>query len=84
MVYFINETLTAEDLAAWRRLAVRRDRAIRKKRRASIWMWLDNKLTSISCVAFGGLGMFAVVKGGAAIPYAFFRCSPWPAAFLCL
>jgi len=72
MVFFIRETLTAEDRAAWKRLAVRRDKAIREKRRASIRTWIEGKLMGILSIAFGGLTMFAVVKGGMSMPYAFF------------
>ncbi len=72
MVYFIKDTLTAEDRAAWKRLATQRDKAICKKRRASIRIWIEGKLTGVLSTVFGGLTLFAVAKGGMPKPYASF------------
>lgn len=72
MVYFIKDTLTAEDHAVWQRLAILRDKAIRKKRRDAIRIWIEGKLTGVLSAVFGGLTLFAVAKGDMPKPYAFF------------
>ncbi len=72
MVFFIKETLSAEDRAAWRKLAVHWDKAIRKKRRAAVRDWVEWKITGLSSLVFGGLIAFAVVKGSMRVLWIFY------------
>lgn len=67
MVFRIKAELTEEDRAAWRLLALQREKARRKKRWAAVRIWLGNKLLSLSLVVFGILGMYALSLGRATL-----------------
>jgi len=72
MVFFIKETLTAEDKMAWRQMMVKREKAVRKERRAVARDWAERKIMGFSCIIFGVLIAFAVVRGGVGGLWIFF------------
>lgn len=64
MVFHVQETLTEEDRATWRRLAARREEAARKKHRKTVRSWLGDKLCGVGITLFGILTLCAVASGG--------------------
>ena len=53
-VFFVQGALTEEDRKAWRQMVDRRNKVIRKERQAAVRGWLDQKLTGLFCVIWGG------------------------------
>lgn len=58
MVYFVKDALTAEDLKAWRRLAVQWDRQAYGGYRILMTLWLSMKLLGLFCLVRGGLALY--------------------------
>ena len=58
-VFFVQGALTEEDRRAWRQMVDRRNKVIRKERRAAVRGWLDQKLTGLFIVICGGFLLFA-------------------------
>ncbi len=73
MVFRVRGTLTKEDRAAWRRLAVRYDRSVVKKYRTAKRERLKMKLSAWLMLIISGVGLFAAVSGG---------ISPWMAPLM--
>lgn len=58
MVFLVRETLTEEDRAAWRRVAVQRERAARKKHQKAVRGWFWDKLCGFGIMMSGILALF--------------------------
>lgn len=58
MVFLIKDTLTVEDRAAWRRLAVQRERHACGGYRILMILWLTMKLLGLFLLVSGGLALY--------------------------
>ena len=69
MVFFVRETLTEEDRAAYQHLRDQRDREARRKRRRNTLDWLGGNLSGFLCVMMGIVMLYAIVSGGVSAWY---------------